>query len=179
MAIMPGSVLFDLAAGVFRGHWNEFSIDGKPDTHDPVKLRFGAWQSDRSGYLGILSFDLLSGDPDAPRRSERGFIGLAMDPEPTLYIHLQTGTTGEDDSTMKKVATVTARGIEFHVPVRGMAGTNPAPPSILRAPGGQTELHMQGDGNLVTYDVRTNPWTPLWSSMQGKVQDFREDGNYA
>ena len=51
--------------------------------------------------------------------------------------------------------------------------------TILRAPGGQTELHMQGDGNLVTYDVRTSPWTPLWSSMQGKLRDFREDGQYA
>jgi len=61
-----------------------------------------------------------------------------------------------------------------------------SPPALLRAPGGETETHMQGDGNLVTYDVRIGltldgrptGWVPLWATASGKLRDFRPDGHY-
>ena len=56
----------------------------------------------------------------------------------------------------------------------------------MRAPGGQTELHCQGDGNAVMYDVRPGLTVdgqprvrvPLSTLKDGRIRDFREDGQY-
>ena len=168
-------LIADLYHAILRGYTNEValdqkSVDGHPTFDDPLKLRFGAWPpaDGRSGfYLGAIGADLLSGDPTNPTRHEKGFLALKLDPVPTIEIFLQRRADTTEDRDMIRVVTITASGVEWHVPVKGFSA--PTGQAFLSSPNGKFVTHQQDDGNLVTYEVTPDGWVPVWSSWTGRL----------
>ena len=142
---------------------------------DPPKIRLAVQSDIVESNLGSVSFNLRRPDGN---HEEYGYVmgRLTADRQQgALYVALRARGEEQSRQVLYLDPGVLISRVPIMAPNIGSASTG----TILRAPGGQTELHMQGDGNLVTYDVRTSPWTPLWSSMQGKLRDFREDGQYS
>ena len=144
---------------------NEIALDQKhPDTippqgRDPVKFRMGSWSED---IFGWFSGDRLEGDRTQPTRREKLGLKLVKDPgdRNVFSVSLQRPNT-TDDANMVRVVEMYHNEIKFLVPTNlGASNT----PSFLRSQNGAFEVHQQGDGNLVLYDVRTSPWIPLWAS---------------
>ena len=138
---------------------------------DPCKVRLAVNADQVESNLGAVSFNQRRSDG---RHEEYAYMMGRMTADKqagAVYVAVRPSP----NQGTREVLYIDPSVAAFRVPIEA----SNYPPALLRAPGGQTELHMQGDGNLVTYDVRTNPWTPLWSSMQGNVRDFREDAQYA
>lgn len=148
---------------------------------DPTKFRGGVKTSMPGRSLVAFSGDRIRSDGVHEecvlvqfKESERFGDGSKAG---EITVHLRR-PHADGDSAMVHVMTIQHDRIQLVVPVEG-APMIASPGTILRAPGGETELHMQGaDGNLVTYDVRQTPWVALWSSATGKIRNFREDGRY-
>ena len=60
----------------------------------------------------------------------------------------------------------TCDGVTLYVPLKGVVLSHTG--HILRAPGGECEMHIQGDGNFVCYDTRNgrppDVVRPYWAS---------------
>jgi hypothetical protein len=79
IAVLPGAVLRTSP----EGNGNELHFDQNwttPEEYDPSKIRQGGWNP--KGYMGIISGDLLTGDPASPRRMEVCFLGWRFDDHP-------------------------------------------------------------------------------------------------
>lgn len=148
----------DLPWATLRFYDNEVALDQKQGKVDPVKFRFGAWQD---GYLGAISGDILTGDPDHPRRSEKCLIALKTDddyPDGQFggrYEFFAQRPNTDDDANMKKLAELTTNYVRFHVPIIGAGGgPSVAAPNELREPNGIYWVVIQSDGSFVKYKNR-------------------------
>lgn len=107
---------------------NEGALDQKhpslvpPEGRDTVKWRLGSW----AGMFGWISGDRLTGDERNPTRREKvGIkIGETAGDGGLVEIYCQRPNTTEDKD-MIRVLTLTAAGIEFHVPVTGVVAAQP------------------------------------------------------
>lgn len=184
----------DLAHG-----WFEPFDDNELHLHslnaDPPKFRLSVDEHNTDeGNLGGLSLNtrrdvgesvgeldewVFAGGRLIHDRTRGAFVIAVAEQQPN-------GQPGE----VREVALFAPHAIVFNVPVEGLQVQNMAV-TFLRAPGGETELHCQGDGNAVMYDVRPfstiegqrqpvfMPGVPLATLKDGKIRDFREDGQYA
>lgn len=177
---------------------------GQPRLDDPVALGMAAWARPLARlkyYVGKFRMDAMRWKDGKRHFTSLGFIKRAVDelfdgdgrPLPMWAIYLTENDDVSTDAAEQPVAIFTRRGIRFLVPVLmeagGSTGGSGSGGAFLRAPGAQTELHCQGDGNAVMYDVRPgiiqpegandrNGWVALATFAGGKIRDFREDGNY-
>ena len=145
---------------------------------DPCKGRFSVKQDLVESNLGAHSFNIErpSGELDELVHTGGRLLG---DGSGCFFVAI----ADKQGDPVREVLVVSRHGLS------GPAASVGAVGSFLRAPGGQTELHCQGDGNAVMYDVRPgiiqpegandrNGWVPLSTFAGGRIRDFREDGNY-
>lgn len=178
---------------------------GRPSLDDVIKLRIQAFvpEGRNKFYIGAISMDVLTRDEHGIHTTEVGFLEFAVDefvdgdkdPVPIISAFLTSTIHGSEDKDEKRIFTAAQKGVRVFVPFYANDTPPPIaalpiaaePPIRLRAPGGQTELHCQGDGNAVMYDVRPGitppvgdpgPWVALSTLKDGKLRDFREDGDY-
>ena len=172
-------LLLDLPDATVHGYKNEVAFDQKgviqepgapttPTWNDPIKVRFGGWKPAESNnhYCGAIGFDVLEGDPtyprdDNPRRLEKGFIALKMDPDPVIEFYLQRRADTTEDKDMLCVLAISAKGLELdpkHAGGIGLKGfgpvadiARPSDPFHMVSPDGNTQLELQNDGNFVRY----------------------------
>lgn len=146
-------------------------VSTKPD---PCKLRLAVDQDQVESNLGGVSYNIRRRDGNHNEMAyEMGRL-TADKKAGAFYI----ATKGPNDDQPKERMYIDDNQAIFRVPITAPNLGGNSVGAILRAPGGQTELHMQGDGNLVVYDVRALQWVALWSTNSGKIREFREDGRY-
>ena len=168
---------------------NELALDAKPNTHDPTKFRQGTF--DAGNYFGAFSGDFLVGDPANPTRYEKILVGFKPDDDaharPSIAQGLPGGaidifcqTPGRvDDAGMVRSLRLTSRYVELFghkLATRNADGTITWHVGAGVAAGrqyhegGQFVTVYQNDGHVVEYDMRTTPWTPLWSNWTGLLK---------
>lgn len=144
------TTILEMPRAWFRGHagegGNELFLDAKPDTGDPVKVRQGTF--DKGLHFGALSGDLLSGNPDEPRRAEKVLVGLLPDDDSAVRHWIddempggvfQVGTQKagtDDDAGMIRTLRLSARYAELY-------GQRLA----TRHEDGRVEWHLGGGGS--------------------------------
>lgn len=169
-------IIADLYHALVRGYTNEVSIDQKeaPDGSstfdDPVKLRFGAYRpadGRRSFYLGAISMDVLEADGPEPRRREKGFIALKLDPDPVIELFLQKRADTTEDRDMVRVLSISENYCEFYVPVRGLPTVAPSRVTRFYSDDGRYCFNVQGDlgGHIVQYDTNGTADEAQWTAV--------------
>ena len=173
-------VIADLYHALVRGYTNEVSIDqkeapgGSATFDDPVKLRFGAYRpadGRRSFYLGAISMDVLEADGPEPRRREKGFIALKLDPDPVIEVFLQKRADTTEDRDMVLVFSVSEDYCEFHVPVRGLPTTAPSRVTRVYTDDGRYCYNFQGPssgqplGAGIKYDTHGSADGSTWTAV--------------
>lgn len=151
---------------------------------DPVAIRVQK-RLPESGGNGIGKFSIDALRADGVQEEIGLFIFKADERYPTkadeavgeVDIFLRDGKSGSgnDDSRMNRKLTLSHDKLVSYVPIHapnlhGGEGVTPVPvppsgtPDKMRAPGGENELHMQGDrpGALVCY-VTPSPDPKTWS----------------
>ena len=153
---------------------NEGALDQKhpslvpPEGRDAIKFRFGSW----SGLFGWISGDRLTGDERNPTRREKVGIKIweTVGDGGLVEVYCQRPNTTEDRD-MIRVLTLTAWGIEFHVPVTGVVA---APPRVSRfySDDGRYAYNVQGDltpefphGRIVQYDTKGTVDESQWQAV--------------
>jgi hypothetical protein len=182
--------IVDLSEGFVEGiEKNEFGVVSTTD--DPPKIRQGVDKRVLGTHggrsLGCLSFDVVILDAYGRVASRDEHVlqqGKRTDAAGgEWYLGLKRPGMGSTDEAMGDAVTAsweegfrsrmpvyapafyTLSGEQFAAPAATPAPTRGGSVNILVAPGGETELHMQGDGNLVVYDVRDpDNWKVIWSS---------------
>lgn len=149
----------DSPYGSLRYENGELCNDAK--VTDPTAFRVGS----KSGGLGKWSGDRIRADGvreelvlDQFKEDERYPGSLAGE----VTRHLRR-PHADGDAAMVPIYTMRHDGITFHVPV------NLPPPSYMQSVDGRYQIHIQGDGNFVVYDVKPAGWKALWSWMTGKL----------
>lgn len=161
--------LFDLPFG-YVGTYDDNEIEIVSTIADPPKVRLAVEDGRVEGNLGFVSFNVKRADG---RHEEWCGIGGRLIHDRTAGA-IAIAVRGPGDDGIREAALFAPNGVVFNVPLLGQAL---APiPALLRAPGGETELHIQGDGNLVVYDVRgpdgtrepdSRKWAVVWASHTG------------
>lgn len=168
---------------------NEYGMDQKSDGQgnatwdDPVKLRFGAWKRPDNHYMFAISGDVLTGPDDNPRRAEKLFIGVKLDPNPCLEIYAQRTRDTEEDADMLCVLRIGSEGIELDPKHAGgmvakgfgNTGNNGAQGGRFYHEGGKFCTIFQNDGHIVEYKIvdgagnplPENQWVAVWSNWNG------------
>lgn len=200
---MADKTLNDTKIGVLRHEGNELLCDST--VNDAAAFRGGAPTTQRT----LVKFvgDVIR--PDG-KREEVGQMSFKQSETHNVvdgrlggegYYGLRKPNAGSVDSGVQDIwraypenthPSYPQGAFVFEVPViaPNLGGSSSLAPSCLRAPGGQCELHCQGDGNAVMYDVRPNiiqpvgandqnGWVPLSTLAGGRIRDFREDGDYS
>jgi hypothetical protein len=163
---------------------NELGLDGKPGANDPTKFRQGTF--DPGVSFGCFSGDLLSGDPEKPRRDERVLVQLKPDdtteearaaiaagkPGGMFEVYI-TRPGGDSDDDQICILRVNSAGVEIHGQPTTPPVTNPAGAPRVYHEGGQYVTIYQNDGNIVTYftngSADESTWVATWSSFGGKA----------
>ena len=143
--------------------------DGRPTWDDPTKLRFGAYDPGRPNfYLFALSGDVLQKDnPDAPRRLEKAFLGVKLDPDPTVEIYLQARADTTEDATMRRVFRLTPTGLELGVPILGTTAPASGTASRFYSDDRRYCFNVQGDegGKIVQYATHGTTDESRWTAV--------------
>ena len=161
----------DLLQGWFRGYRNEVALDTKPEFHDPVKYRGGAWWTD--SWLVLVGGDLLSGDPNDPRRNERGIFGIRHnDSYPKAdnaqeFAVIITDPGQEGDEYQRCVLRLTSSFLELFGRKVNLDSITTAPTGRFYSPNRQWCWNYQDDGSVVLYDTHNNPDETTWTAKYG------------
>ena len=127
---------------------------GVPQHDDPSKFRFGAWWLPRGKfYIGAIGMDVMRRKSDGGiHREEVGFIKLAVDevvdgdkdPVPMVEILLCPKVGQSQDADMKRVMSISRKGVNFYVPTNISGG---APQKVTRfyTDGGKFCFNFQDD----------------------------------
>jgi hypothetical protein len=163
---------------------NEESIGSKEN--DPCKLRLTTPVYPDGGGGGVISFN-ASRNPgvvqDGHNQQEMGFIRV----EQSESVRGQTGNlrgemnfflndgSGQDDASMVRAFAIECDRITKAHPglvqsLRNLLGVSGGfSPDHMTSPQGRFQTHQQEDGNFVTYDTSTTPWTAVWSAWTGRI----------
>ena len=181
------NVLADTGNGFLIFDGNEESVGSKEN--DPCKLRLTTPIYPDGGGGGVVSFN-ASRNPgtiqDGHNQLEMGFLrveqsesvrGQQGNLRGELNVFLNDGS-GEGDAAMVRAFALECDRITKIHPnlvqslrnVLGIDGSGPAgSPDHMTSPQGRFQTHQQEDGNFVTYDTSTTPWTAVWSAWTGRI----------
>lgn len=164
-APVSAQTLADNSEGRIRVAGNELLIDAK--NLDAAAIRLGAPEA--QGGLGKISFDALAGS----RKEMVLFIG-AQSPgrggEFSLNL-LRPGGSSTDANMVKVLWGNHEQGIHFTLPIfaPNLGGGSGGLQDYIASPDGRFRLYMQGDGNVVRYEIVETTLCPRWSEFTGTI----------
>lgn len=154
---------------------DEIFVEQKAGVVDCPKIRFRSPE----GSIGAFTWDRLINGAWVEVATVKGTTADSENGNPRaghIRITLNDGG-GSADRAQRNVVDLFHDKIRSHVPIELLINGHWRPLSLgssagthkLVAPGGQAELHIQGDGNFVLYDTRTGSpdagnVKPIWAS---------------
>lgn len=133
---------------------------------DAAEVRVGSPSGPGSGGGGKVSYDVLPDGPGGPKREIASMMAGegSQGAEWKLILLKKDGQTVDADQVT--VMEATAQGVEFKVPVKGASAFDG---KRIYHEGGIFVTIYQDDGHIVTYDMRVDPWRPLWGNWEGAI----------
>lgn len=189
-------VLYALAEAWFSAYTQELAFDAKagPDGvqkfDDPIKFRFGVWMpadGRQVFYIAVLSFDTLRNDGGNLRRWERGYLGFLLDPEPAFVFYTEETADTQDSperGTMKLRFRLSAKGAEFHVPVKGVAALPPEDRAPVESVPQEVRRFFTGRGKYCWNFQDDEAWKNsaaivynTWDAEGNRLPEYDDAGN--
>lgn len=168
---MARTILHNDERGFVIAEGNELTIGSKID--DPPKLRLTYPISSSGGGGGAISYNASTSAGTICWGSDQH--EMAMDRvEQASDVRGNTANlkaernfllndgSGSSDSAMQKPLSFIWNAItKILLPLTGGGGGSS---NFVQSDNGRFRLYVQGDGNLVLYDVSTAPWTAMWNT---------------